>query len=75
MQITDLPFSLYSTFVIEARHGFNKVRLLFISPYCFYLLLFPGFMVLYFGNYFHFAGTVMKLFFVPLTFYPIFADY
>lgn len=24
-QITDLPFSLYSTFVIEARHGFNKV--------------------------------------------------
>ncbi|XP_021850368.1 CAAX prenyl protease 1 homolog [Spinacia oleracea] len=23
-QITDLPFSLYSTFVIEARHGFNK---------------------------------------------------
>lgn len=26
MQITDLPFSLYSTFVIESRHGFNKVR-------------------------------------------------
>lgn len=26
LQITDLPFSLYSTFVIEARHGFNKVR-------------------------------------------------
>ncbi|KAL0712417.1 hypothetical protein Bca4012_019395 [Brassica carinata] len=25
-QITDLPFSLYSTFVIESRHGFNKVR-------------------------------------------------
>ncbi|KHF98917.1 E3 ubiquitin-protein ligase RHF2A -like protein [Gossypium arboreum] len=24
-QITDLPFSLYSTFVIEARHGFNKL--------------------------------------------------
>ncbi|KAK3158732.1 hypothetical protein QOZ80_2AG0140890 [Eleusine coracana subsp. coracana] len=23
-QIVDLPFSLYSTFVIEARHGFNK---------------------------------------------------
>ncbi|KAG5565890.1 hypothetical protein RHGRI_001716 [Rhododendron griersonianum] len=23
-QITDLPFSLYSTFIIEARHGFNK---------------------------------------------------
>ncbi|CAA6673732.1 unnamed protein product [Spirodela intermedia] len=23
-KITDLPFSLYSTFVIEARHGFNK---------------------------------------------------
>ncbi|CAI9781542.1 unnamed protein product [Fraxinus pennsylvanica] len=23
-QITDLPFSLFSTFVIEARHGFNK---------------------------------------------------
>ncbi|GAY51453.1 hypothetical protein CUMW_134310, partial [Citrus unshiu] len=22
--LTDLPFSLYSTFVIEARHGFNK---------------------------------------------------
>lgn len=26
-QITDLPFSLYSTFVIEARHGFNKQTL------------------------------------------------
>ncbi|XP_008810111.1 CAAX prenyl protease 1 homolog [Phoenix dactylifera] len=23
-QITDLPFSLYSTFVVETRHGFNK---------------------------------------------------
>ncbi|KAJ4956960.1 hypothetical protein NE237_013743 [Protea cynaroides] len=23
-QVTDLPFSLYSTFVLEARHGFNK---------------------------------------------------
>ncbi|CAH9097118.1 unnamed protein product [Cuscuta europaea] len=23
-QITELPFTLYSTFVIEARHGFNK---------------------------------------------------
>ena len=23
-QIIDLPFSFYSTFVIEARHGFNK---------------------------------------------------
>ncbi|XP_047323648.1 CAAX prenyl protease 1 homolog [Impatiens glandulifera] len=23
-QITDLPFALYSTFVIESRHGFNK---------------------------------------------------
>lgn len=23
-QVTELPFSLYSTFVIEARHGFNK---------------------------------------------------
>ncbi|PRQ45635.1 putative ste24 endopeptidase [Rosa chinensis] len=23
-KITDLPFSLYSTFVVEARHGFNK---------------------------------------------------
>ncbi|PKA60435.1 CAAX prenyl protease 1 like [Apostasia shenzhenica] len=23
-QLTELPFSLYSTFVIEARHGFNK---------------------------------------------------
>ncbi|KAL6565953.1 CAAX prenyl protease 1 [Orobanche hederae] len=23
-EITDLPFALYSTFVIEARHGFNK---------------------------------------------------
>jgi len=54
MQITDLPFSLYSTFVIEARHGFNKVCILFISPYCFCLLLFPGFVILYFGNIFHF---------------------
>lgn len=26
-QITDLPFSLYSTFVIETRHGFNKQTL------------------------------------------------
>lgn len=23
-QVTELPFSLYSTFVVEARHGFNK---------------------------------------------------
>ncbi|PIM99793.1 Metalloprotease [Handroanthus impetiginosus] len=32
-QITDLPFSLYSTFVIEARHGFNKqtLRLFFMD--------------------------------------------
>ncbi|KAK7274322.1 hypothetical protein RIF29_15405 [Crotalaria pallida] len=32
-QITDLPFSLYSTFVIEARHGFNKqtLRLFFLD--------------------------------------------
>ncbi|KAL9257991.1 CAAX prenyl protease 1-like protein [Drosera capensis] len=32
-QVTDLPFSLYSTFVIEARHGFNKqtVRLFFLD--------------------------------------------
>ncbi|KAE8697245.1 CAAX prenyl protease 1-like protein [Hibiscus syriacus] len=29
-QVTDLPFSLYSTFVIEARHGFNKTIWLFI---------------------------------------------
>lgn len=26
-QVTELPFSLYSTFVIEARHGFNKQTL------------------------------------------------
>ncbi|XP_020094591.1 CAAX prenyl protease 1 homolog [Ananas comosus] len=26
-QITDLPFSLYSNFVIESRHGFNKQTL------------------------------------------------
>ncbi|KAF5733074.1 CAAX prenyl protease 1 [Tripterygium wilfordii] len=26
-QVTDLPFSLYSTFVIEERHGFNKQTL------------------------------------------------
>ncbi|CAL5390918.1 unnamed protein product [Camellia sinensis] len=26
--ITDLPFSLYSTFVIEARHGFNKLDMI-----------------------------------------------
>ncbi|KAI3710895.1 hypothetical protein L2E82_40691 [Cichorium intybus] len=30
-QLTDLPFSLYSTFVIEERHGFNKqIILLYI---------------------------------------------
>lgn len=29
LQITDLPFSLYSTFVIEARHGFNKVSIIY----------------------------------------------
>lgn len=37
VQLTDLPFSLYSTFVIEARHGFNKVRILtwiFFSLLC-----------------------------------------
>lgn len=34
-QAIELPFSLYSTFVIEARHGFNKVSLILyyqISP-------------------------------------------
>jgi hypothetical protein len=25
LQITDLPWSIYSTFVIEQVHGFNKV--------------------------------------------------
>lgn len=30
MQVVELPFSLYSTFVIEARHGFNKVTYLLI---------------------------------------------
>lgn len=40
MQITDLPFSLYSTFVIEARHGFNKVRSYFlIFPFICYQLV------------------------------------
>ena len=34
MQITDSSFSLYSTFVIEAQHGFNKVR----SHFLFFLL-------------------------------------
>ncbi|KAK5771743.1 hypothetical protein PVK06_047985 [Gossypium arboreum] len=34
-QITDLPFSLYSTFVIEARHGFNK-----ITPILLFLIIF-----------------------------------
>lgn len=36
-QITDLPFSLYSTFVIEARHGFNKQ-----TPRLFFLDIFKG---------------------------------
>lgn len=37
IQITDLPFSLYSTFVIEARHGFNKVcQPFFLSSYLCY---------------------------------------
>jgi hypothetical protein len=38
MQIADLPFSLYSTFVIEAQHGFNKVCSHF-SKFSIYLLL------------------------------------
>ncbi|KAK9144890.1 hypothetical protein Sjap_004793 [Stephania japonica] len=45
-QITDLPFSLYSTFVIEARHGFNKqtIRLFFRDMFksiCLSLLIGP----------------------------------
>ncbi|XP_010933964.1 CAAX prenyl protease 1 homolog isoform X1 [Elaeis guineensis] len=45
-QITDLPFSLYSTFVIEARHGFNKqtIWLFFRDMFkaiCLYILLGP----------------------------------
>jgi STE24 endopeptidase len=30
--VTSLPWSLYSTFVIEARHGFNKQTLVSIGP-------------------------------------------
>ncbi|KAJ0974435.1 hypothetical protein J5N97_016400 [Dioscorea zingiberensis] len=45
-QITDLPFSLYSTFVIEARHGFNKqtLRLFFLDIFkgiCLSILIGP----------------------------------
>ena len=29
--ITDLPWSLYSTFVIEEKHGFNKQVSLFTN--------------------------------------------
>lgn len=55
MQITDLPFSLYSTFVIEARHGFNKVSLF---PWPFSLLL----MYVYFLVGLHTeVGMVLKL--------------
>ncbi|XP_077233239.1 CAAX prenyl protease 1 homolog [Tasmannia lanceolata] len=45
-QIIDLPFSLYSTFVLEARHGFNKqtLRLFFWDMFksiCLSILLGP----------------------------------
>ena len=33
-QLIDLPFSLYSTFVIEARHGFNKVCVNLFDSFC-----------------------------------------
>jgi len=35
-QLIDLPFSLYSTFVIEARHGFNKQQFGFFSEIWFW---------------------------------------
>ncbi|XP_051145144.1 CAAX prenyl protease 1 homolog isoform X2 [Andrographis paniculata] len=38
-QITDLPFSLYSTFVIEARHGFNKIGGPYLALYLWAFML------------------------------------
>jgi hypothetical protein len=41
-QVIELPFALYSTFVIEARHGFNKVRPVFYpQKYALELIWYP----------------------------------
>ncbi|XAR54027.1 Ste24 endopeptidase [Bertholletia excelsa] len=71
-QVTDLPFSLYSTFVIEARHGFNKqtiwlffrdmikgiILAIIIGAYCPYLAIYLW-------------GFMLVLSLVMMTLYPI----
>jgi hypothetical protein len=72
MQVTDLPFSLYRTFVIEFRHGFNKVCILSMSFYnssrvisWFHDLLFWN--ISYFIS--HIAGTGIKILVVCFSFF------
>jgi hypothetical protein len=81
MQVTDLPFSLYRTFVIESRHGFNKVCILSKSFFnssrvisWFHDLLFWN--ISYFIS--HITGTGIKILFFcfsfflfPFGFYPV----
>ncbi|XP_042514064.1 CAAX prenyl protease 1 homolog isoform X2 [Macadamia integrifolia] len=50
LQVTDLPFSLYSTFVIQARHGIDKKTIsLFLEDIfleiCFYIAIGPPIVV------------------------------
>lgn len=83
-QITELPFSLYQTFVIEARHGFNKqtVWLFFrdmIKGIGISLIIGPPiiaaiiFIVKIGGPYlaFYLWGFMFALSIVMLTLYPI----
>jgi hypothetical protein len=70
MQVTDLPFSLYSTFVIESRHGFNKVCILSMS-YNSSLVIswFPDLLFWNISDFIsHIAGTGIKILFVCFSF-------
>lgn len=76
MQVTDLPFSLYSTFVIESRHGFNKVCILSISSYNSSIVIswFPDLLFWNISDFIsHIAGTGIKfsLSAFPFAFYPV----
>ena len=61
-QAIELPFSLYSTFVIEARHGFNKVSLIL------YYQISPSFLQLCYGVYFKGLSCLLQVVLLKLIF-------
>jgi hypothetical protein len=78
MQVTDLPFSLYWTFVIESRHGFNKVCILSMSFYnsssvisWFHDLLFLIFYYHFSYCWYWYKNSLRLFFLFPFAFYPV----